>query len=132
TAALVLLLFVVPWRLRVDGPARVTPARRTSVTASVDGFVDTVLHREGDRVTAGDVLATQRDEAYRTELAGARSELDIAEGELARHRTDGNSALMAQALAHRDELRAKIDFAESRLAWTQVRSPVTGVVVTPH
>src|SRR5204862_1250376 len=65
----------------------------------------------------GDVLATQRDEAYRSELTEARSELEIAESELARHRTDGNSALMAQALSRRDELRAKIDFAESRLAW---------------
>jgi RND family efflux transporter MFP subunit len=131
-AAALVLLFLVPWRLRVDGPARVAPAKRTSVAASVDGFVDAVLHREGDRVEKGDVLATQRDEAYRSELAEARSELEIAESELARHRTEGNSAQMAQALSRRDELRAKIDFAESRLAWTQVKSPVSGIVVTPH
>lgn len=131
-AAALVLLFLVPWGVRVDGPARVTPAKRTSVTASVDGFVDQVLHREGDRVAAGDVLATQRDDAYRSELAEARSELSIAESDVARHRTSGDSAQMAQALARHDELRAKIDFAESKLSWTQVRSPVSGVVVTPH
>src|SRR5262249_42887580 len=108
TAAALVLLFLVPWGVRVDGPARVTPAKRTSVTASVDGFVEQVLHREGDRVAQGDVLATQRDDAYKSEVAEARSELSIAESDLARHRTEGNSAQMAQALARRDELRAKI------------------------
>jgi RND family efflux transporter MFP subunit len=131
-AAGLLLLFVIPWRERVDGPARVTPARKTTVAASVDGFVEAILHREGDRVAPGDVLATLRDESYQSELAEARSELEIAESDLARHRSSGDSAQMAQALSKRDELRAKIDLAESRLSWTQVRSPVAGVVVTPH
>src|SRR5262249_42867381 len=57
-AALALALIAIPWRVRVEGPVRVLPARRGVITAGVDGVVKEVLHREGDRVAAGDVVAT--------------------------------------------------------------------------
>src|SRR5262249_19997535 len=55
--ALLVLLFV-PWRIRVAGPARILPGRRAAVTAGVEGVVSAVMHREGDAVRAGDVIAT--------------------------------------------------------------------------
>jgi len=126
------VLALVPWRIRVTGPARVLPLKRVAVTSSVDGFIATVHHREGDAVGAGDVLATLRDERYRTELAEATSAKEIAESELNRLRSEGDAAAMYQALSKRDAFEAKIRLAESRMARTQIRAPVAGIVVTPH
>jgi RND family efflux transporter MFP subunit len=127
-----ILLFVVPWRLRVTGPARILPSRRAAVTAETDGMIVTVVHREGDSVKEGDVIATLNDETYRASLASAKAALGIAESDLARYRQDGNAAAMFEAQSRRDELRAKVSLETDRLGWTLVRSPLTGVIVTPH
>jgi RND family efflux transporter MFP subunit len=132
TLAVLVVLALVPWRIRVAGQARVFPLRRVAVTSSVDGFISAVHHREGDAVTAGDLLATLRDEQYRAELAEATSAKAVAESELNRHRAEGDAAVMYQALAKRDALDAKIRLAQSRMARTEIRAPVAGIVVTPR
>ncbi|MFY9549970.1 MAG: GAF domain-containing protein, partial [Thermoanaerobaculia bacterium] len=81
-----LILFVAPWPLRIAGPARVLPGRRAAVTSMVDGVVGAVLRREGDRVEAGDVIATLKDESYQAALAEANSSLTLAESDIARAR----------------------------------------------
>src|SRR5262249_61879317 len=103
-----LALVVVPWPLRVEGPVRVLPGRRAAVSAGVDGIVKEVRHREGNHVAAGDVIATIKDETYQAALAEARSALQIAEGEVARHSQEGDAAAMFEAQSRRDELRAKL------------------------
>jgi RND family efflux transporter MFP subunit len=130
--AVLAVLALVPWRIRVAGPARVFPLRRVTVTSSVDGFIATVNRREGDAVAAGDLLATIRDERYRTELAEATSAKEIAESELNRSRAEGDAAAVYQAVAKRDALAAKIQLAQSRMARTEIRAPVAGIVVTPR
>ena len=52
-AAALVLLAVLPWNVRVSGPSRVVPGRRIPVTASVEGIVESVAHREGDKLAAG-------------------------------------------------------------------------------
>lgn len=126
------LLFLVPWPLRVEGPARVVPGRRTSVTAPLDAFVATVLRREGDVVEPGELVATLRDDRWQAELAEAKSALDVAESDLARLRSEGNAAAAYQALARTEELRANADLARRRLEWTRLRAPVKGVIITPR
>jgi len=131
-AAAVLLLIAVPWPLRVDGPARVMPGRRIAVTAPVDGVIDAVVHREGDVLRAGDVIARLRDDGYQAALAAARSDLRIAESDLARSRTAGDPAAMFEAQARRDALRARIAVAQEQLARTEIRAAAAGVLLTPN
>ncbi len=131
-AAVLILLFVVPWRLRVEGPARVVPGRRAAVTAGVDGIVRSVLHREGDTVAAGEVIATLEPDIYQASLADARAAYQIAESEVARHRDAADSAAMFEAIAKRDELKARIAMEEERFAHTTLRAPAGGVIVTPR
>jgi RND family efflux transporter MFP subunit len=127
-----LALIVVPWKIRVEGPVRVLPARRAAITAAVDGVVREVLHREGDRVEAGDVVATLKDEAYRANLAEAGAALAIAESDVARYTQEGDAAAMFEARSRRDEQRARKALAEEQLARTQLRAPVAGILITPH
>lgn len=131
-AAVLIGLVVIPWRLRVEGPVRVLPSRRAAVTAGVDGVVREVLHREGDRVQAGDVVAVLKDEAYRATLAQASAALAIAESDIARHTQEGDAAAMFEARSRRDEEKARQALAEEQLGKTLLRAPVAGILVTPH
>jgi RND family efflux transporter MFP subunit len=127
-----LVLFAVPWRLRIAGPTRILPGRRAAATAGVDGVVASVLRREGDSVGSGDVIATLKDESYEAALEGARTALAIAESDVSRHREAGDPAAMFEAQSRRDELQAKIALEEDRYARTRIRAPVGGVIVTPR
>jgi RND family efflux transporter MFP subunit len=132
TAAVLLALIVVPWRLRVEGPVRVLPSRRAAVSAGVDGVVREVLHREGDRVQAGDVVAILKDEAYRAALAQTSAALAIAESDIARHTQEGDAGAMFEARSRRDEEKARKALAAEQLGKTFLRAPVAGILVTPH
>ncbi|MGH9317785.1 MAG: efflux RND transporter periplasmic adaptor subunit, partial [Thermoanaerobaculia bacterium] len=131
-AIAVIILFFVPWRLRIGGPARILPARRAAVTAGVEGIVSTVLRREGDTVRSGDIIATLRDEAYVATLAGARAAYQIAESEIARYLEAGNSAAMFEAQSRLEELKARISMEEERFARTRLVAPAAGVIITPR
>lgn len=131
-AAALVLFAVLPWNVRVSGPARVVPGRRIPVTASVEGVVESVAHREGDAVAAGEVVATLRDDAYRAAAAEARAAADIADAEVSRHRAEGNAPALFQASARRDEMRARAVFAEEKLERTRLRAPEAGFVMTPR
>ncbi len=127
-----LLLLLIPWNLRVSGPARILPRRRAAVTAGVDGVVAAVLRREGDRVRAGEIIATLQDDSYQAALAQARSALEIAESDIARYQEQGNAGAMFEAQARRDEFRAQVAMEQDRLERTRLRAPSGGVIVTPH
>jgi RND family efflux transporter MFP subunit len=131
-AATALVLFLVPWRLKISGPARVLPAHRASVTAGVDGIIKGVLHREGDRVEAGQVIATLRDEGYRAALADAQAGARIAESEVSQHTQSGDAAAMFAARSRQENQLARVALEQDRLSNTLLRSPVSGVIMTPH
>lgn len=127
-----ILLVAVPWRLRVGGPARMVPGRRSVVAAGVDGVVSAVRRREGDVVAAGDEIATIEDGKYAAALAAARADYQIAAAEAGRFREAGNPSATADAEARRTELAAKISSEEEHLAHARLVAPVAGVIVTPH
>ncbi len=129
---LLIALIAIPWRVRVGGLARVVPGRRASVTAGVDGIIRSVVRREGDEVKAGDVLATLDSSSYQAALAEARANYQIADSEASRYREAGDAPAMFEALSRKDELEAKINLEEDRFAHTQIRAPLSGVIVTPR
>ena len=115
-AVAALVLFVVPWPLRIAAPARVLPGRRAAVTSLVDGIVASVLRREGDRVRAGDVIATLKDETLRGRARrGPRRRYAIAESDVARAREAGDAGAVFDAASRRDEA-AGADRARGRAA----------------
>ena len=131
-AVVLILLIVIPWRLRVTGLARILPGRRAAVTAGVDGTVLSVLHHEGDTVSAGEVIATLDPQTYRSALADAQAAYQIAQSEVARHREAADSAATFESQSRLEETGAKVALEEDRLARTSLRAPVAGVIVTPR
>jgi GAF domain-containing protein/multidrug resistance efflux pump len=131
-AALAVVLFLVPWRLRIAGPARVLPGRRAIVTAGVDGIISSVRHREGELVPAGEIVATLQDETGRASLAEARAAYEIAVSAVARSRDAGNASALFEAQTREREAKARLDVEEERLGSTVLRAPVAGVILTPR
>jgi RND family efflux transporter MFP subunit len=127
-----ILLFAVPWRLRIEGPARILPARRAAVTAGVDGTIASVVHHEGDKVAAGETIATLNPESYQAALADALSAYAIAASDVARFREAADSSAMFEAQSKLGELKARMVLEEDRLARTTLRAPLSGVIVTPR
>jgi len=130
TGVLFFALFPLP--LRIDGPATVAPGRAAHLGAEIEGVVKQVNVREGERVHQGEVLGSLEDWDYRSALAAAQAKREIAVTLMNRAlaTNDGTEAGIQQAQA--DYWTAEVARAQQRLDHTQVRSPIDGVVSTPH
>ena len=132
--AVLALLFLAgfPLPLRVDGPALVTPARSAHIQSEVAGVVQRVNVREGDSVKQGAVLATLADWQYRSELAAAQAKYETAVSQMDRAlaANDGREAGILRAQA--DYWSSELIRARERLEKTVLRSPIDGLVATPH
>jgi len=127
-----LFLAAFPLPLRVDGAAVVAPAHSARVGPEVAGVVQRVNVREGDLVKKGTVLAILADWEYRAELAGAQAKYNAAVSQM-------NHALAINDGAQAGILRTQVDYWASELARqrerlekTLLRSPIDGLVATPH
>jgi RND family efflux transporter MFP subunit len=128
------LLFLVacPLPLRVAGDAVVAPVRRALVQPEVEGVIGKVLVREGERVERGQVLAEMEAWNFRSALAAAQSKYDTAMLEMnkALASNDGTQAGVERVQA--DYWKAEVERARQLLERAELRSPIGGVVATPH
>jgi RND family efflux transporter MFP subunit len=131
-AAALLFLLIFPLPLRVVGDASVSPAQSVLIQPEVEGVVQRVLVREGDAVTAGTVLANLTDWQYRAQLAAAQAKYETAISQMNRslNSNDGGEAGIQKIQA--DYWASELARARERLEHTQLRSPINGVVATPH
>ncbi|MGH9522811.1 MAG: efflux RND transporter periplasmic adaptor subunit, partial [Terriglobales bacterium] len=129
-AALFLAFFPLP--MRVQGNATVAPQTSSKIQAEVDGVVRNVYVHEGDTVAKGTVLADLNDWDYRAELAAAQAKLGQAEAAVNRALANNDGM---EAGIQRNEANywtAEVKRAGERLEHTRLRSPIKGVVSTPH
>jgi putative peptide zinc metalloprotease protein len=129
--AVVVALCLIPLRREsVEGRFVLEPLQRAVLRAQVPGTVEQIMADEGEHVLAGAVIARLRDLGVQGRAAHSASEYRVAtaratEAEL-RYADYGAAELYRQQL--HEALRAAND-QEARLA---VRSPISGVVLTPH
>jgi len=121
---------LVPLPLRLKGTAVVGPQHIVTIAAPVEGNVGKVFAREGQHVTAGQVLGGMDDWAWKAELASAQSKYQSAvlamEGDLAER-----SPKAGQDRAQADYLQAELNHAQLRLSNADLKSPIDGIVITP-
>jgi len=131
-AAVALFLVLCPLPMRVDGEAVVAPAHTAQVMSEVEGVVKAVYVREGDHVKAGQVLADLESWNYEAELAAARAKYETSRSEMNRAlaTNDGSEAGIRQVQAN--YWAAEVQRAQERLERTHLRSPIDGIVSTPH
>jgi RND family efflux transporter MFP subunit len=131
TAIAVALLVIVPWPMRVGTDATVVPASRQMVSAIDGGVVQRVFVHEGDAVQPGQVLAQLDDGDDRVKLAEAESALSQARRELAEAEFHNDPSAAGQAKLRADLYEAEVQLEQQRVAASELRSPIAGVVVTP-
>jgi RND family efflux transporter MFP subunit len=127
-----LFLAAFPLPLRVDGPAVVAPAHSALVQAEVAGLVQTVSVREGDAVKQGDVLASLADWQYRAELAAAQAKYETAVSQMNRALAVNDGTQAGIERVQTDYWATEVARGRERLQKTLLRSPIDGLVATPH
>ena len=125
-----------------------TEARQTvEIRARVEGFLEKVLFREGSQVKAGQLLFVIDQRPYKTALQEARGSLAQAQASLGKAQKDVERLhpLVAEDAAPKvdldnaesavqygrasiDKARAAIARAELDLKFTEIRSPITGII----
>jgi RND family efflux transporter MFP subunit len=131
-AAALFFLVACPLPLRVDGDAVVAPGRRALVQPEFEGVVGKVLVHEGQNVERGQVLAEMEAWNLRSALAEAQAKYESAMLQMNRAlaANDGTEAGVHRVQA--DYWKAEVDRAAQLLEKAQLRSPIDGVVATPH
>lgn len=137
-----------PLRLTVRAPVDLRAVRQVDVGAKVLGYVSRLSVDRGDRVRAGQLLATVRPSDLPEQLAAARgataqqrAALDLARENLTRAETLAPSGVISQQElasaraavasleAQGSSLRAAAAGVSARLAETRLLSPLDGVVL---
>ncbi|MGH9742855.1 MAG: efflux RND transporter periplasmic adaptor subunit, partial [Candidatus Acidiferrum sp.] len=131
-AAAVLFLVACPLPLRVDGDADVAPVHRAQIQPEVEGVVSKVFVHEGQPVHIGEVLAEMETWNLRSAVAEAQAKYESAVLQMnhALATNDGTQAGVHRVQA--DYWKAELGRTQQQLEKAQLRSPIDGVVATPH
>jgi RND family efflux transporter MFP subunit len=130
--AAVIFLAVCPLPMRVAGDAVVAPVHRAQVQPEFEGVVSKVFVREGEPVKRGQVLAEMDAWNYKSALAEAQAKYQTALLQMNRSlaANDGSEAGIQRVQA--DYWKAEVDRAGELADKAHLRSPIDGVVATPH
>ncbi|MGI9501248.1 MAG: efflux RND transporter periplasmic adaptor subunit [Geminicoccaceae bacterium] len=128
-------------------PAEVRPAESSALSFAVRGTVATVEVNQGDRVTAGQVLATLDTKPFDLDIDAARSDLEAAEATyaeaqlelerktelfkkewVAKAALDTATAAAESARGSVEAARSQLGLAERNLGKTQLVAPFNGVI----
>ena len=108
------------------------PFRRIAVTSEILGTVESVHRREGDRVEAGDTIATLQDLDTEMALAEARADRDIARREKSRLEARRQFASAQMEALRLGQLREEVALLEQKLDRANLRAPAAGIILTPR
>jgi multidrug resistance efflux pump len=133
TAAIVLGLGWLAFgrlELRIAADASLVPASSRHVAAAMDGRLEAVLARDGQRVEAGQVLARLRTGELELELARLGAAIEVQRLEARRALVDGDLAGSHLAESEQRALEGEAAMVAERLARAEIRAPIAGTVVS--
>ncbi|HTX15217.1 MAG TPA: efflux RND transporter periplasmic adaptor subunit [Candidatus Baltobacteraceae bacterium] len=130
--AALIFLVAVPLPLRVDGDAVVAPLRQAQIQPETPGVVSKVLVREGQPVRAGQVVAEMENWNAQSSVAEAQSKYQSAllQMDSALATNDGTAA--GEQRVQAEYWKAELNRDQELLDKSQLRSPIDGVIATPH
>jgi putative peptide zinc metalloprotease protein len=130
-AVLVALVALIHWPRSVAGDARVLPAVEMAVRARTEGVLQRVGVQSGDRVRAGQVLASLDPVPATAKMAELRAEALVARTQSAEAEAARDPVGRRLAELRQDEAMARLAEARREGARTQLVAPVDGYVLTP-
>ena len=128
------LLFLVacPLPMRVDGDAVVAPGKRALVQPEVEGVIGKVFVHEGEHVQRGQVLAEMEAWSFRSALAEAQAKYESALLQMNRSLATNQGTEAGMDHVQAAYWKAEVERDRELLEKAQLRSPIDGVVATPH
>jgi RND family efflux transporter MFP subunit len=128
------LFFLVacPLPLRLEGDAVVAPGRRAQVQPELESVVAKVFVHEGQTVTRGQVLAEMDTANLVSLLAEAQAKYTTALFRMNTGLASNNGTAAGIDRVQADYWKGEVDRARQSLDKARLRSPIDGVVATPH
>lgn len=128
--ALLILLALWPWKVKVEADCTLLPLKRALITAEAPGRIEEILVREGDPVTQGQVIARLDTRRLQSDLETTTQARLRLQAESDRQRGQGK-----EALARIASLEAKVQIEQEKrlkleIDLAQLRSPLEGIVMT--
>lgn len=116
-------------------PGTVEAIRTVGVNAQVPGAVLEVSAEEGDRVEEGEVVARLDDRELRAQLRSAEAAFTVAEAAFARAEQLRERQVITQPEYEAQQTafaaaRAQLEQLRTRVGFTEVRSPIGGIVTS--
>jgi RND family efflux transporter MFP subunit len=130
--AAVIFLVLLPLPMRLDGDAVVAPGHRAQVQPEYEGEVEKVFVHEGEAVKQGQVLAQMDAWDRRTTVAATQAKYQAALLQMDHSLASNDGAEAGIQRVQADYWKAEVSHAQEMLDRAQLRSPIDGVVATPH
>jgi multidrug resistance efflux pump len=131
--AIVTAAFLIRWPFRVAGSEPVfRPMALSPVRTWVPGIVERVFVTEGATVSQGTPLATLRSPALSSDRAATAAAVATAERQAGLAASQGDASNERIHRIRAEALRQELSLLDEQVAFTTVRAPTSGVVLTPH
>ena len=114
---------------RVEGNFILRSEKVSHLTAPIEGYIKEVLVESGDPVKAGQVLLRLNTDSLKVEESAAAAELERYRREEDKSRAAGAVAEMQIAATLARQAAAKLEVVRFRLAQSEVKSSMDGVVI---
>jgi RND family efflux transporter MFP subunit len=131
-AAALIFLIVFPLPMRVDGDATVAPGQRAQVQPEFEGTIAKVFVHEGDVVKRGQILAEMDAWELSSAVAAAEAKYQAALLQMNHSLATNDGAEGGVQRVQADYWKGEVALAQELLSRAKLRSPIDGVVATPH
>ena len=108
------------------------PTEQVPVRAETEGFVGSVLVREGDFVRRGALLAVMRDIDLEQTRDSLRSQIGVLDRNALTQRALGDTAHALETEQQRAQLGQALAKTESELLSLSITAPTDGIIITPR
>jgi putative peptide zinc metalloprotease protein len=131
TAAILLLVLLVPWSRRTIGAdAFLKPEEEVRVQAPEEGIVTKVLVHEGQLVERGQPLFRVASPAVEAETQRSLAQRELHAGKSSGNRAVANAMMTFQSASRAAAAQTALETARYRQDFLIVRSPIAGRVLT--
>ena len=125
-------LAIFPLPMRLAGDAVVAPVHRAQVQPEFEGVIGKIFVHEGEPVKRGQVIAEMESWDRQTALAAAQARYQTALLQMNHALASNDGAEAGIQRVEADYWKTEVANAQQLLDRAELRSPIDGVVSTPH